>query len=295
MKSAPLIFLFFLISLFSSLQGAFPNRSSLIVVKHPEYIADFTIGQSLRFPGMFGVYFAVVGCLNLFEEEHFGGIRVDFEDLGLYYDKEMGPNWWSYYCEPIDIQKGKCSQIRYYEGHHCWEKAWKTEFELSKERINELITKYIKFKPCVTEPVDTFAKEYFGEHHVIGVHYRGTDKASEAPKVPFEIVSQKIEDYISENSLSDYIIFVATDEQAFIEYIKDIFPNKVIFTHSERANDDLPLHYHTKKPFQQGLEATVDCLLLSKSHVLFRTSSNLSLWSTFFNPTLPAYEFSKRN
>ena len=39
--------------------------------------------------------------------------------------------------------------------------------------------------------------------------------------------------------------------------------------------------------YQKGLDAVVDCLLLSRAHTLIRTASNLSLCSTLFNPSLP--------
>ena len=38
---------------------------------------------------------------------------------------------------------------------------------------------------------------------------------------------------------------------------------------------------------REGLDAVVDCLLLSRAHTLIRTASNLSLCSTLFNPSLP--------
>ena len=41
--------------------------------------------------------------------------------------------------------------------------------------------------------------------------------------------------------------------------------------------------------------ALIDCILLSKTDLLIRTSSNFSLASTFFNPKLPVIELSKRH
>src|SRR5690554_1375047 len=57
--------------------------------------------------GMFGVVNQVLGYVYLYEEQllpkHISGVVVDFGKTGLYYEPELGPNWWSYYFEPISL------------------------------------------------------------------------------------------------------------------------------------------------------------------------------------------------
>jgi len=47
-------------------------------------------------------------------------------------------------------------------------------------------------------------------------------------------------------------------------------------------------------PYRVGREALIDCVLLSRTDMLIRTSSNLSLCSTFFNSDLPVQELNRR-
>lgn len=269
-------------------------RVELIYVKQPEYRNTYINGKHVRFPGMFSVFNTVLGCLDLYEEKNYAAITVDFSDEGLYYEQAKGLNWWNYYCEPINVQKRPPRKTTIFEFDSSCERSFHAELHLSRERNFELISKYIKFKPYILEKIEKFCEENFEAKTLIGLHYRGTDKSSEAPKVPFEEVAHSIETYLYDHQISDYQIFVATDEQSFLDYIQANFPERVVFLPAERAKDDLPLHYNTKNPFQQGLETVLDCILLSKADVLFRTSSNLSLWSTFLNPKMKVVLFNDR-
>lgn|GEM_PF-1940907 len=246
------------------------------------------------YTGMFSVFNYVVGCLDLFEQEVYGGISLDFGQRGLYYDQAKGTNWWSYYCEPIFAGK-EGNKVT----HSIWGDAariiYHTECDLPKERVYELINKYIQFKPDVLEAVDQFCKEYFFTRPVIGVHYRGTDKESEAKRVAYAAIKGHVNRYIDENALDDFLIFVATDEELFVDYMIEQFPEHIIFIPAERSTDGTPLHLSTKKPYQQGFESLLDCILLSKTDFLIRTSSNLSLWSTYLNPKLPNIVLNQRH
>ena len=270
------------------------DKDVLIVVKHPEFKHASINGKRILYPGMFSVFNTVIGSLVLFDQRDFAGIVVDFEDKGLYFDSKKGPNWWDYYCEPIVIHKRQYLQRLVYEFEKCSKLAYNVEFLLNRERANQLISRYIHFKPIVAEAVAQFVDAHFLSQPVIGIHYRGTDKDFEAPKIAYENVAEEIEEYITSEGLSDYLIFIATDEEKFLKHMEKVFPDRVISIQAERASDDKPLHYNTKDPFQQGLESIVDCLLLSKTDVLFRTSSNLSLWSTYLNPQLKVIMLSER-
>ena len=53
---------------------------------------------------MFSVFCYVAGILYEYDTNTYAGIRVDFENIGIYYDPEYGPNWWNYYCEPCSFE-----------------------------------------------------------------------------------------------------------------------------------------------------------------------------------------------
>jgi hypothetical protein len=92
---------------------------------------------------------------------------------------------------------------------------------------------------------------------------------------------------IHEQQLTDYQIFIATDEWNFIEHMRRYFPNRIIYQECRRSSTNQPIHTKKVSPFQTGKEALLDALLLARCHYLIRTPSNLSICSSFFNPFIP--------
>ena len=79
----------------------------------------------------------------------------------------------------------------------------------------------MRVQPAVREQADAFvAAEWRG--HMIGVHYRGTDKWEDAPRVAYEQMAAVIRKAMS--GKSDSRIFLATDEAAFVDYLEKTFP-----------------------------------------------------------------------
>lgn len=247
--------------------------------------------------GLFSGFFTVLGYLDRFDKGELAGLSVDFADYGLYYEPPYGLNWWEYYCEPLRVGTlpGPEKSIEYCSDEEAPHVAYRTEIAFSRERSIELTQKYIKIKPSIQKEVDNFVSSQFNGKFVIGIHYRGTDKGSEAPRVPYEKVSEVVNSFIQNNESKDFLIFIATDEQPFVEFMQKSFPDKVICQNCLRSSDGKPIHFVNTSPYQQGKEAVIDCLLLSKTQTLLRTSSNLSHWSTFFNPNVPVIILSSRH
>lgn len=239
--------------------------------------------------GLFSNFDDVLSLCKFYDKDLYYGIRVDFGKSGLYYDEKYGRNWWNYYCEPICLGAKKHRRMR--TGHYPWE----TELRTSREEAFRLIQKYIFVKRGILDEVDQFCKECFSSEKMIGLHYRGTDKSSEAPRISYEKMTEQVFDKITKEQLKDYKIFVATDENAFLDYMISIFGHRICFKEGAiRSTNGKPIHYKQPNPYQCGREALVDALILSRCDLLIRTSSNLSRWSTYFNPIMPVYEVSKR-
>lgn len=258
-----------------------------------------------------GIFFNVVnvlGFLRYCEKNQIDSFAVDFGEKGLYYESSLGPNWWHYFFEPIHkesweskithfLRLSKPSRVSQrqiaffnYDG----------EYYLPRKKAHALISKYIRIKPEIAQEIEAFTKKHFDGAFVIGVHYRGTDKYTEAPEVDYERVKAAIDAMIAEQRDTPYKIFVATDSQKFIDYIRFAFPGKIITTDAMRSTDGNPLHYgiQNKKAlyhYLQGKETVIDALLLSHTDTLIRSSSNLSLCSSFFNPDLPVIELNKKH
>lgn len=257
--------------------------------------------------GLFHNFMNVLGFLEYCEQNNVKNFRVDFGKKGHYYDKQIGSNWWEYYFEPI-VQESwliKLTKWLKYRSLNVSDNlmsffVYNTEYYLTRQRAHVLIQKYVRLKPDIQEEVDRFAEEHFHGSYTIAVHYRGTDKGLEAPEVPYYKVCDAIHSVIEEKELDNYKIFVATDAQPFLEYIERKFPGRILSTNAMRSSDENPLHYNRTSDiphyfYQQGRETVIDCVLLSRCNFLIKTSSNLNLCSTFFNPALPVVSLNDRH
>lgn len=253
---------------------------------------NFYVLRSRQGAGFFSVFFDVLGALDNYEKGLCKGVDVNFGTGGLYYEKSKGANWWNYYFKPI--QQGTIADAKIVEntspGIICF--AIYVELQMKRERAHELINRYITIHTPIRKYVDEFARHRFKQRHVIGIHYRGTDKRLEVPLVPYQTVFQEIDRNIQKNSL----LFVATDDGVFLKKIKARYGKRVLYVKdSTRSIDEKPLHTNAKSPYKQGKEALIDCLLLARTNLIIRTSSNLSLAATFFNPDVNVIELSKRD
>lgn len=255
----------------------------------PSKKRHFVINNIHPYQGFFSVFTAVMGYLDLYDSRDIDGLTVNFQANGLFYEAGHGQNWWNYYFEPIDFGNKQNADVEYSVANETGRVAYLTEIGLSRNRIVELMKKYITIKPDVLAEVNQFTNENFGNKFVIGVHYRGTDKSCEAKSLCYEAVSSEVSSQIDKKQPNDFVIFVATDEQGFLEHMQKAFEGKVVSSNCLRSSDKTPIHYFNSKntsPYKTGKEALLDCLLLSKCHHLVRTSSCLSLVSTYFNPNL---------
>lgn len=230
-------------------------------------------------PGLFSQFNTVLGFLEFYEQGH-DSIHVDFGKKGIYYEKKWGENWWEYYFEPIAF--GKCKKENAISDRQCAAFASRAG-EMGCEEAHGLIQKYIRIKPPIQAKIDAFEKDHFAGHFVVGIHFRGTDKSTEARRVCYEEVYREIEKFSAEA-----ILFVATDEQPFLDEIKKRYPGRVCYADAIRSSNDVPVHSTRKNGYLKGEQAVIDCLLLSRTDFLIRTNSNLSLCSTYFNPELPS-------
>lgn len=260
----------------------------------------FNVNKVHPYQGFFSVFLTVVNYLDLYDKNEIDGLKIDFKNHGLFYDTAYGPNSWGYYFQPVEL--GVCSGSNvvheYSEAVETGRISYLCEIGLSRERIAQLIQKYVQIKPDILTEVETFVQDQFQDTFVIGIHYRGTDKSCEAQRVGYEDITKACLDFIKEKKLSDFTIFVATDEEAFVTHMQKTYPGKVISQQCLRSSDtNSPIHYFNPKNdshYRLGKEALIDCLLLSKCNQLIKTSSCLSLVSTFFNPELPVITLNER-
>lgn len=252
--------------------------------------------------GMFSVLTYLLGVYVKYLPEQNGGFEISFGKEGSYFDPNRGENWWRYYFEEVKPNtEVVATPIKQFDPFEYGDLAHFAESSITRAQAYEIVDKHFKVLPEIRKEVDDFAaKNFAGQGKIISVHFRGTDKACasgcEAPRIGYEEILNEIQEYIDKESLQQFKIFVASDEQTFIDAIQKKFPDKVVTSNAHRSTTDTPLHLDsTRDPYQTGKEALIDSLLLSRGDVLFRTSSNLSLWSTYFNPNIPVFPLSERH
>ncbi len=256
------------------------------IMCHTLYPITYYLGATPQNPGFFSIFFSVVGALDFYEKgiDNCDGLIVDFGKQGLYYDVKYGPNWWEYYFEPINLGVDNPPREIFPKNKHSFFSVT-AGYQMSRERGYELIQKYIKLKPHLQKKIDEFVKEHFEGHHVIGVHYRGTDKSTESPLVPYKVMIKLMKNECAQDP--NLKIFVATDEEKFLKEMYKNFPGKIIAASVLRSQGGYPVHYTSHNGaynYKKGEDAVMDCILLSKCSKLYKTSSNLSSASARFNP-----------
>ncbi len=238
--------------------------------------------------GLFSEFAAVLGLLEHYERwrKIYAGLQVDFADQGLYYEPAFGPNWWEYFFEPLEVGSRADARVRVVgdEQHDFF--AYRLP-NLSRQRGFDLIDRYIRAKPLIREKVDTCMRENARGAFVIGVHYRGTDKRADAPRVAYDEVRDAIGRIAQSVPDGRYRIFVATDEKPFLDYMLDLYPGRIFYREMFRSVDGRPIDVVNEDGnHRKGEDAVLDCLLLARCHHLIRTASNLSLCSILFNPSI---------
>ncbi len=251
--------------------------------------AEFIIVKS-RPDGMFSIFQDVLAVLQSYDNHLIQGMAVDFDCEGAYFDPLHGKNWWEYYFEPIFLGTHDSANIitTYYHD------SWKIEYCNSRSYNYNLINKYIHVKSHINDKVASFVRDNFQDNFIIGVHYRGTDKMIEAPRVAYEEILTAINFQISKLQDKEYRIFLATDEVSFVDWLSFQFPGLVCYHDAARSTNHLSVHHNPQRNhYQCGEEALIDCILLSKTDLLIRTDSNLSLCASFFNPDIPIIKLNK--
>lgn len=155
----------------------------------------------------------------------------------------------------------------------------------SAKQLDRLVSagkRYLRVRSVVRSKVDVFHDAHFGDK-VVGVHYRGTDKAAEVPLVRWARYEQLLD---AESRKSRF--FVATDSEPFLASLRGRYGDRVFATEALRSSDSRAVHLNGgAKAAEQGL---VDALLLSRCDKIIHGSSNLVGGAVIFNPSIKRVE-----
>jgi hypothetical protein len=184
-----------------------------------------------------------------------------------------------------EFQKAKYTDTRY-----IYELGWKADYniKLKLSFAKTLFDKYLGINQDILTEVDQFCKNNFHNKRVLGVHYRGTDKAGEAPPVAKETLLHEIREVLAERKELQ-ILFLSSDDEQIIHYVKEsgLIVPVVSREDAMRSNDGD--QFHRKKEVSKlvvNRDAIINMLLLSRCNYLLKTASILSECSVIFNPSI---------
>jgi hypothetical protein len=167
-----------------------------------------------------------------------------------------------------------------------WEEDYNQKLRLSFAK--SLFDKYLNIQEDIIKEVENFQKQWFKEEKILGVHYRGTDKAGEAPLVSKEKLLAHIREVLKEKQELK-IVFLSTDDEGIIRFLENAKLERQLVYREDIFRSTDGEQFHRKKEHSKTLinrEAIVNCLLLSKCMFLLKTASILSDCSVIFNPDI---------
>ncbi len=233
-----------------------------------------------------------------------------------FYAPERGENIWDYYFEPPEgITYAKfLSLLKQNEIHRSqarWlsaaESTWmhsnapdriatfwnerqiRSAEEFFKDRRREarcVAAKYIRATAEIRkqlEELDSRVRTGLPRPQ-IGVHIRGTDLNYTEP-VATNKYFREIRKLVAENNWNEFSIYLATDQQQFVEEFCREFGTQCVATQdcTRGSGSIAPFKLNSLSPWKKGQEALLDLLMMSQSDVLVKGPAGLGEGATWFS------------
>ena len=256
--------------------------------------------------GFFSCFFAVLSNVAWCEKNNVRPV-VCWGNKSLYYQKGAYRGTyepWEYYFEPIaGITANEAKSL---ENKFIFSKYWAPDYSkvpttrtLSqaygktlrkdyRKEMHDIITRYVKIKPYITDKVDEFCNEHMLDKVTIGIHIRGTDKTKETRPVSVKQMCAAAITFAA--PFTDAQFFIATDDARKLEEAKKYLNEPIISYDSFRSINGKPIHIKNKgynhNRAHLGEEVLIEALLLSRCNKFVHTRSNVSSAVLFFNPEL---------
>ena len=253
-----------------------------------------------------------------------GAIPVVYYGRGatrFFYDPSRGDNVWEYYFEPVSspsyeqlraaIERNEITPDRVHsftrrqicDWHHSdrdriatfWAKdvpddpaAW---MEAKRALAREYVAKFVRAKPHIVAKVDAFWNAWIRPEFTIGVHIRGTDFAYAEPTSP-QAYFDAIDRYLAARGNEPYRIFLATDQNQFVDLFRRRYGERVVAYDCLRSNRARPaFKFSSESPYRRGEDVLIDVLLLSRCNFLFKGAAAVGECALWFNPALRCHDF----
>jgi hypothetical protein len=152
---------------------------------------------------------------------------------------------------------------------------------------NNIFFKEYKIKKHVLVNVNQFEMNNFKHNRILGVHFRGTDKVGEAPRVTNSNLLKAIQTLLDQQHFDK--VFISSDESVVIDFIKSNIKNVNVICREDKLRSNNGEQFHRKIENSMELvnfEALCNILILSKTDFLLKSSSIMSDCCFILNPKL---------
>ena len=254
--------------------------------------SDKTFYVIKRTPGT-GFFSNLTFILNhlLISEKHGYIPIIDMENYKTIYNEKTKIkntlNAWEYYFEKLnkfelsDVYKSKnviITNNKFYRNFYY-------NF-LENEKLKEFFIKKIKIKKNLIEIYKRISSN-FSNKKTLGIHFRGTSY-KRTPGHPFPPTKSQI--LISVNKIIEKEkiekIFLATEEQDYLDFFKKKFPDNLIYigsSYRSNKNDAFKIYPRNRHRYKLGREILLESMLLSKCDIFLYSNSNVSKAVIGFN------------
>lgn len=182
---------------------------------------------------------------------------------------------------------------------------WDDPDQNLRDEANAIIRRFVRPRDYLQQKASHFFQQYMNGHHVIGVHARGTDAISKEEIRPHRQGSLVLPKYVTEieqllRAQDAARIFVATDDQSSLEYLRKAFGKRVFAYDSIRHESGeaagkgptgwiMPAYIASDRDraARNGEEALIEYLLLSQCNYLVHNGSGLARTVLLNVPQLP--------
>lgn len=125
---------------------------------------------------------------------------------------------------------------------------------------------------------------------LLGLHYRGTDKQTEAPRTPYLEFLLNTQSILRHHPDIDGVL-ILTDEAEFIDEARRAITSVPIYCVMPPTPSvpGIPLHADSRSPLSKGQEALEAILMLARCRYMLKTPSFLSSWAGIFSPDLVVF------
>ena len=182
---------------------------------------------------------------------------------------------------------------------------WDDPDERLRRQAKQVLDRYVRPRPHIQREVLRFGAKYMAGHHVIGVHVRGTDAVSSHEVRPHRQSSLLLDRYVVEiqrrlEMTPTAKVFVASDDESSVAFLRGEFPGRVIAYDSvrHRGGDPagqgptgwlMPAYIAGDRDLaaRNGEEAVLEYLLLSRCDDLVHNGSSLARTVLLNAPDLP--------